>query len=603
MRTQLLAVLLVASLPACAQHAKFRLPPQSLSTQTQTGPRFPNALILAQSEGTEELDLSSGVQAAPVPERPKNLPSQPLTREMLFRFLHAEIAAQRGNLMLAARTYIELARTTRDPRVARRATELAMTGRFSDLSAEASSTWLEIEPDSQPAKQTLIALLVGNSRIADAKPHLQKLLASDKSRTAATFLQLHPLLSRYPDKDAALQFVRDLAQPYPDLPEAHYAVAQAAIAANRLDDARTATDQALALRPSFEAAAVFKSQFLQRESIAGAIGYLEEFLAANPKARDARLMYARMLAAAKRPADARREFETVERDMPQNAEVAVMIGLLALQLQDLDAAETRLKRALDLQYRDPDTLRFYLGQIAEERHRDADALVWYAQVQAGDQVVTAAVRYSMILARQGKVDDARNYLRNVQTQNPQQQILLVQAEAQVLREAKRYTEAFDLLTAELEAHPAQPELLYDLAMIAERLDRLDVLETRLKQLIAIKPDHAQAYNALGYTLADRNLRLGEAREYIQKALSMSPDDAFILDSMGWVEFRLGNLDGAHEHLSRAYSIRQDPEIAAHLGEVLWERGDRAGAERIWAESRTKHPANAELEAVIAKFLK
>jgi tetratricopeptide (TPR) repeat protein len=310
-----------------------------------------------------------------------------------------------------------------------------------------------------------------------------------------------------------------------------------------------------------------------------------------------------MLAADKRPADARREFERVERDMPQNAEVAVMIGLLALQLQDLDAAETRLKRALDLQYRDPDTLRFYLGQIAEERHRDADALVWYAQVQAGDQVVTAAVRYSMILARQGKVDDARNYLRNVQTQNPQQQILLVQAEAQVLREAKRYTEAFDLLTAELEAHPAQPELLYDLAMIAERLDRLDVLETRLKQLIAIKPDHAQAYNALGYTLADRNLRLGEAREYIQKALSMSPDDAFILDSMGWVEFRLGNLDGAHEHLSRAYSIRQDPEIAAHLGEVLWERGDRAGAERIWAESRTKHPANAELEAVIAKFLK
>ena len=168
MRTQLLAVLLVASLPACAQHAKFRLPPQSLSTQTQTGPRFPNALILAQSEGTEELDLSSGVQAAPVPERPKNLPSQPLTREMLFRFLHAEIAAQRGNLMLAARTYIELARTTRDPRVARRATELAMTGRFSDLSAEASSTWLEIEPDSQPAKQTLIALLPSSTARASS---------------------------------------------------------------------------------------------------------------------------------------------------------------------------------------------------------------------------------------------------------------------------------------------------------------------------------------------------------------------------------------------------------------------------------------------------
>lgn len=603
MRTQLLAVLLAVSLPACAQHTKFRVPPQSLSTKLQSGPRFPDALLLAQSEGAEDLDLSGGVQAAPTPERPKNLPSHALTRELLFRILHAEIAAQRGNLMLAARTYLELARTTRDPRIARRATELAMAGRFGDLSAETSSTWLDIEPDSQPAKQTLIALLVGNSRIADAKPHLQKLLASDKSRTAATFLQLHPLLSRYPDKDAALQLVRDLAQPYPDLPEAHFAVAQAAIAANRIDEAQAENDRALALRPGFEAAAVFNAQFLQRDSLAKAIGYLEGFLAANPKAREARLMYARMLAADKRPSDARREFETLERDAPNNPEVAVMVGLLSLQMQDLDAAETRLKRALDLQYRDPDTLRFYLGQIAEERKHDADALGWYAQVQAGEQVVPAAVRYALILARQNKVDDARNYLRGVQTANPQQQVLLVQAEAQVLREVKSYQAAFDVLTEGLEAHPAQPELLYDLAMIAERLDRIDVLETRLKQLIAIKPDNAQAYNALGYTLADRNLRLEEAREYIQKALAISPDDAFILDSMGWVEYRLGNLDMGLELLQRAYSIRQDPEIAAHLGEVLWQRGDREGAENVWRESRTRHPANEELQAVMAKFLK
>jgi tetratricopeptide (TPR) repeat protein len=599
----LLAILLPVSLPACAQPGRLTFPsPPSTSAKTQGGPRFPEAMILAQTSGSDEIGLPAQSRAPVAPERAAKLPSQALSRELLYKFLLAEIAAQRGNVRLAARAYVELAQATRDPRVARRATELAMTGRVGDIAAEASSTWLDIEPDSQQAKQTLIAILVGNSRIQDAKPHLQRLLAIDKARTGSTFMQLHPLLSRYPDKNAAYELVRELAQPYQDLPEAHFAVAQAALAAEKPDAARTEVAQALALRPGFEPAAVLQSQFLQRESTSAAIAYLEGFLAENPAARDARLMYARLLAADKRPADARREFELIERDVPQNAEVAVMIGLLSLQMQDFDAAETRLKRAIDLQYRDADTLRFYLGQIAEERKQDAEALAWYQQVQSGEQLVPAAVRYAMILARQDKLAEAREYLRNVQPQAPEQRVLLIQAEAQVLRESKAYQEAFDVLEGALAAEPGQPEFLYDLAMAAERLDRLDVLESRLKELIAIRPDHAQAYNALGYTLADRNLRLDEAKVWIEKALALAPEDPFILDSMGWVEYRLGNVDRGLAYLRQAYIKRPDPEIAAHLGEVLWAKGERGEAERVWRESLKAHPANEELKAAMSRHL-
>lgn len=599
----LLAALIPVSLPACAQPGKARLsnayPP---ALNAPAGARFPDAMILAQTGESEDTEYRAAPRPTATPENAAKLPAQALSRELLYKFLLAEIAAQRGNVRLAARAYVELAQATRDPRVARRATEIAMSGRMGDMAAEASGTWLDIEPDSQQAKQTLIAALVGNSKLQDAKPLLQRLLAADKARTGSTFMQLHPLLSRYPDKSAAFEMVRDLAKPYPNLAEAHFAVAQMALGADKPDVAQAEVGQALAQNPNFEPAAVLQSQFLQRESTGTAITYLEGFLAQNPKARDARLMYARMLAADKRPTDARREFETIERDAPQNAEVAVMIGLLSLQMQDFDAAETRLKRAIDLQYRDADTLRFYLGQIAEERKLDAEALSWYEQVQGGEQFVPAAVRYALILARQNKMAEAREYLRNVQPQSPAQRVLLIQAEAQVLRENKAYQEAFDVLEAGLEAEPAQPDLLYDVAMAAERLNRIDVLEARLKQLIAIRPEHAQAYNALGYTLADRNLRLDEAKVWIEKALALAPEDPFILDSMGWVEYRIGNLDRGLAYLQQAYLKRPDPEIAAHLGEVLWVKGDRVQAERIWRESLQSHPANEELKAAMGRHL-
>ena len=603
MRLQVLFVALTLSLPACAQHGKYRFPVQHGVDRLSAGPRFPDALLLAQTDGAEEVGIQPSAGTPPDTEKPGRLPSHALTREFLYKFLLAEIAGQRGNVRLASRAYLELAQSTRDPRVARRATEIAMYGRFGDIAAEAASVWLEIEPDSQQARQTLIATLVGNNKISDAKPLLQKLLAADKTRAGALFLQLHPLLSRHPDKAAALKLIQDLAQPYPAVAEAHLAVAQSAFGMENFDLAETELAEALRIKPDLEPAALLKAQSLQRTSLAKAAEYLKSFVALNPKAKDARLLYARLLAADRHPKEARQEFQQLEKELPGNSEVVVMIGLLSMQMQDFAAAEAKLKRALELNYRDPDSLRFYLGQLAEERKQFDEALDYYSKVQSGEQAIPAATRYAMILGKQNRVDEARKYLQSLDVQNDQQKTMLIQAEAQVLREASQYQAAFDVVNGALEAQPDNPDLLYDVAMAAEKLNQIEVLERNLRRLIEIKPDNAQAYNALGYTLADRNLRLEEAQGYIEKALALSPNDAFILDSMGWVHYRQGRLDEGLEFLRRAYAQRQDPEIAAHLGEVLWMKGQKGEAEQVLRTALQDHPTNAELKGVVAKLLK
>ncbi len=599
----LVGALCALSLPACANGPKLRPAATGPAPTMIAGGLAQAPTIIEGDDGPDEIETraAEALLRQDVDKR-ANLPSNELTRDLLYKFLLAEIAGQRGNVRLAAKAYMEIAQVTRDPRVARRATEIAMYGRFNDLALDAASLWVEVEPDSAPARQSLVSVLVNNNKLSDAKPYLQKLLAADKATVGASFLQLNPLLGRHADKNAVYLLVRDLAAPYPEVPEAHYSVAQAALAAGKLDAAGQSARQVLKLRPDWEPAALVNAQVLQRESNAKAIDFLQGFLAANPGARDARLNYARLLVAEKRIDPARREFQRIEQEAPNNADVAVTIGLLSLQMSDFDTAEAKFKRALDLNYRDADALRYYLGQVAEERKRYDEALGWYGKVVAGEQVVPAAARYAFILARQNKLAEARNYLQRVEVQNAQQRTQLTQAEAQVLREAKAYQESFDLLGSALDKQPDHPDLLYDYAMAAERLDRLDVLEAKLKRLIQLKPDHAQAYNALGYTLADRNIRLKEAREFIEKALKLAPDDPFILDSMGWVYYRMGNVNEGLEYLKRAYTQRPDPEIAAHLGELLWVQGKKGEAEQLWRSSMKDHPGNDELKAVMQKFL-
>ena len=534
------------------------------------------------------------------PAKPRVLPNQDLSAAVLFKMLLAEIALQRGQVNVAVQSLLEVARETKDPRIAQRATEVAWNARFIRVALETAGIWLAAEPESLHARQVLAMLLVNQGRLAEAQPHLAQTLAADPENVGANFLQLQRSLAIHSDKAAVLQLTQNLALPYPKLPEAHYSIAQAAWGAGQSDLALTEVRAALLLRPEWEQAALLQGQLLQRTSNADAFAYYQEYLKRHPRAMDVRLSYARLLVTGQKYAEARSEFQALMKEFPDNPDVALAVGLLSLQLRDFDAAEAQLLRALETNYKDPDAVRFYLGQANEQHQRFDEALRWYGSIKGGDQYVPARSHYATILAKQGKLDEARKYLQE-SGQSAQQRVQFVQAEAQLLREANDYRGAYDVLGQALEKNPKSPELLYDHAMAAEKIDRIDVLESNLRQVIQIKPDHAHAYNALGYTLADRNTRLQEAYTLIEQALKIAPEDPFIMDSMGWVLYRMGQHDSALVFLKRAFELRPDAEIAAHLGEVLWAAGQRDEARKIWDSALKLSPANEVLLATVKKF--
>jgi tetratricopeptide (TPR) repeat protein len=563
---------------------------------------FVAALLSACAQLPKEAP-SSEVPAPVTVIKPKSpiLPDQVLTEQILYEFLVAEVAGQRGKLDISTQAYLDLARHTRDPRVAQRATEVALFARAADQALEAATLWQQLDPESMQARQSSAALLVNSGKLEEARPNLEKLIAGEGDSAGAGFMHLNSLLARQADKEAVLKLVRELAAPYPNIPEGYYAVAQAAANAGHEDQADAAIQEAFRLRPGWEPAALFRAQMLQSTSVEGAVSFLRDFLKANPQAHDVRLAFARFLVSDKQYEAAREQFQRLLADSPDNIEVIMAVGLLSLQLNDLDAAEMHFKRALELGYKDENVVRMYLGQINEARQRYDEAATWYGNVSMSEQYLPAQVRLAALLARQGKLDEARKNLQELPTQNNQQRVGLIQAEAELLREAKLYQEVYDLLTRSLEKLPNYPELLYDHGMAAEKLDKLAVMEQDLRKLIQLKPDHAHAYNALGYTLADRTNRLEEAKQLVEQALKLSPDDPFIMDSMGWVFYRMGKLPDALDFLKRAFERRADPEIAAHLGEVLWVQGNRDEADKLWSTAIKRNPENEALIAVIKKF--
>jgi tetratricopeptide (TPR) repeat protein len=531
------------------------------------------------------------------------LPNVELTPKLLYGFLLAEVAGQRGQVADSAELYLELAKETRDPRIARRATEIALHSRRLDTALQAARVWRETDPDSTAARQAMIGLLAAVGQFDELKSALPPLLAAEPQFLPRNLLHLNRLFSRGGDRKAVREIIDNVTAPHLNLPEAHFARAQAAFEARELPAARESINRALELRPSWEAAALFRAQLT--EDRGEALMALGMFIAANPQAREARLAYARALAGDKRYVEARREFrillEQSAADPAKSGDIVFAVAVLSLQLNDTQDAEKHLRRLVEIGHAEADKARFYLGQIAEEGKRWDEALKWFDAVGRGEHYLTARLHAANVMAKQGKLDAARQHLAASEAANPRERTQLLIGESQLLREAGRNADAHAALTAALAQQPDQPELMYEVALLAEKLGRVDELESRLRRLIEIKPDHAHALNALGFSFADRNIRLDEARTLIDRALELAPNDPFILDSKGWVLFRQGQAQAALDALNQAYGIRADPEIAAHIGEVLWSLGRRDEARRTWDMALKEHPANEALAATIKRL--
>jgi tetratricopeptide (TPR) repeat protein len=526
--------------------------------------------------------------------------SSPPGREAaIFEFLMAEVAAQRGETAPAIASLVRLARELRDPQVARRAVELAIRARNIEAALDAGALLVELEPESNLGRDLIASLVTKLGGVDKAREAVAGLVEASTDK-ALLLTQLAYFFGKYPDKEPVLEATRVIVSRYPALPESRYAVGVAALVAGRLDLARTESLAALAMRPDWPQAAILHAQVLRKESPDQVIPYYRAFVERNPAAKDVRLQLAREYAAGRRNADAREEFRAVEMLAPTDAQAPYAIGLLDLQMEDAADADAAFRRALAKDYPETAAVHLGLGQAAEMAKRYDEAIEWYGKVDSSDRM-RAQTRIAALIAKRDGLAKGRDYLKTIESDSPDDRIQVFQIEAQLLRDAKAWNETFDLLTKAVAQFPDSVELLYDQAMAAERVDRLDILESNLRRVIELKPDYAHAYNALGYTLADRTDRLEEAFTLIGKALVLSPEDPFILDSLGWVQYRRGNFEEALKHLKSAYTVRRDPEIAAHLGEVLWKLDQRDEARKIWQAALTDNPGHESLISVIQKF--
>ncbi len=524
-----------------------------------------------------------------------------LSSEFIYKYLVGEIAGQRGELGLASTLLLDLAKSSRDARLAERAARAAMYGNQPQIALRAARLWAELEPESTEANQALTQLLLVSGKVGELAPHLKKLIAAEEDKSGI-FMYLVGVLSRSGDKPGTLKLMQELTKPYAEIPEAHFALAHAAWGAGQDNLASSELAVVDQLNPGWEPAALLRGQVMLRKSVDDVLRFYDEFLEAYPQAGEVRLASARLLVNEKQFERARAQFDKLIEIAPQNADIQVVVGLLGVQMEDYANAENHFLKALELNFKDPDQVKLYLGQVAERRQNDAGARVWYDKIDKDSpQYLDAQLRIANMLVRQGKLDDARRLAQSLTEVTAEQRAVIIQTEAGWLSQAKRYRESFDLLKGAVENLPNSPDLVYDYAMVAEKVGQFDVMEHELRKLIQLKPDMGHAYNALGYSLADRNERLDEAQKLIEKALALSPNDYFILDSMGWLKYRRGQFPQALDYLKRAYAVQADPEIAAHLGEVLWQQGKREEALKTWEEALRAHPDNEVLVNTSKKF--
>ena len=564
----------------------------SQTTPLEIKPRMPEA---------EEIQLRAG-----------QLPEVTLTSSIVFRILAAEISAQRSAFIPAGKTMLDLAKEVGDVRLARRALEFYLAGGNLAGALESSRLWLRFEPDDAEALSTEMTLSAASGQTSGLTTALRKKIDEARDKTAAIGQAL-AVLGRVPDKRAGLAILISVLQESQarDTLPAHIAISDLARAAGDAPRALSAAKAALNVAPRSEDAAMRVFEYGLAVDAQQAFRDGQGFAAAHPKARRLRLLLATQWAE-------RREFDLAMAELvamakfdPEDVDLVFMQGQIAYRAKRLPEARNLLEQYVSRQSQRQlgasdegsglvDAYQL-LSRIAQDQGFFDDAVSLLDNIQEPSARHNARVRQAAIRAQQGRVDDALVLLDTSDPQSLEEEVLTASAGAQMLREAKRPLEAIKRLEAANERMPDTVEIKYELAMMYERDERLNDTERLLREVIALDPGHAHSYNALGYSLADRNQRLPEALKLITRALEIAPNDPFIMDSMGWIKFRLGDYVTAVQYLEKAYRVRPEADIAAHLGEALWMLGQRDAAIEIWKKALAKEADNATLQDTIKRL--
>ncbi len=550
-----------------------------------------------------------------------------LDAPMFYQLLIGELELRQGQPGNAFEVILDAARRARDEQLFRRAVDIALQSRSGDQALAASRAWRQTQPQSLDALRVQLQVLSALNRVNDlAEPIRTLLTLTPEAERGALIASIPRYVLRAPDHRQAAQLVDAVLDPYRQAPSTRVAALVASgrawATAEDNDQALSRARQAHAIEPDAAGPVLLALDLMAQRPAAEEL--VRSHLQGKAVESAVRLAYVRTLMAGQRFVDAATQLERVTTESPDLPQPFLTLGALHLELRQPRLAEAALQRYLDLTSasgtvvpsKDEDEADdegasrpgqglvqawLMLAQAAEQRADFAAAESWLGKIEDPKRALEVQTRRATLLARQGRLDDARETVRRAPEREPGDARAKLVAEASVLREVKQWSEAFEVLGTAAQRFPDDPDLLYEQAMVAEKMDRVDEMERLLRRVIGLKPDNAHAHNALGYSLADRSQRLPEARELVQRALEISPGDPFITDSLGWVEYRSGNLPEALRLLRQAYASRPDVEIGAHLGEVLWAAGERDEARRIWAESLGRDAANDVLRETLARL--
>ena len=536
-----------------------------------------------------------------------------LNAELFYELLLSEMTTSQGDPGTGYALMLDAARRSGDTRLYRRATEIALESRSAEYALIAARAWQQAQPQSRDANRYMLRILVLLNRVADTAGPLRQELTQAPTRDKISSLHSLPqLYARVSDKALAARVVEqavadDLTHPAVG-PVAWTTVGRLRLAASDKPGALQAVQRAQALDATDDGAAMLALQLLE-DGVTEAEPLLTGYLAGTPLP-EVRMAYARLLLESQRLSEAQTQVEAVTRERPDAPEAWLVQASLHLQAQQLDAAQTSLQRFMQLldtlpasEQRQRALTQAYLmqAQIAEKRGDFPQAESWLARIDNASDLLGAQSRRASLLARQGKLDEALALIRAIPAKDQDDERLKLQAEAQLLRDAGQYQKAYEAQSRAAALAPQDNDLAYDRAMLAEKAGRTDEMESLLREIIARKPDYHHALNALGFSMADRGVRLQEAKALINKALEYAPEDPFITDSLGWVEFRLGNTQEALRLLETAFQKQPNAEVAAHLGEVLWTLGERERALAVWREGLRLDKDDTALQSTLKRL--
>ena len=534
-----------------------------------------------------------------------------LDAELFYRILVGEITAREGDAGAGFALMLDSARKTNDAQLYQRAVEIALQSRSGDAALQAALAWTQAQPTARDPNRYVLQILIALNRIQDTLEPLKRGIeltpAAERSLAISAIPRAYAKVS---DKKMANSVVENALTSYVINPATAVAawttLGRMRLAAGDAQGALEAVQKGQAADLQAEGPALVALEIMNPKLPAAEV-MVKKYLFDNPKATpQIRMGYARVLLDAQRYAEAGTQLQTVIKDKPGFAPAWLVLGSLQLQDNQLALAQRSLERyvtlslAADQQSEDDEPNRglaqayLSLAQIAEKRKDFAGAEAWINKIENSDDMMQAQTRRASILASQGQLAEGRQLIRSLPERNPGDARMKLLAEIGLLRDLKQYQLAYDLLAQAVVADPQETDLLYDQAMMAEKLGKVPEMERLLRRVIAIKPDAYNAYNALGYSFAERNMRLPEAKVLILKALEFAPNDPNIRDSLAWAEFRMGNNAEAIKIFADAFKTKPDAEIAAHYGEVLWAMGQRDKALSIWREGQLLNPENETL---------